>query len=362
MKRREFISRLGGAAAWPVAARAQQPAMPVVGFLHSGSPAAYEGRVAAFRRGLGEAGFVEGRNVGIEYRWAEGRYDQLAPLAAELVDRKVAVIVAVGGIHSAPAAKAATSTVPIVFAIGADPVALGLVASIAKPGGNATGVSFLTQELGAKRLGLLSELVPTAARIAIVVNPGNATAEATAKEVREAGRVRGLDVHVFDARNEQEIGAAFEMFSDRQIGAFLVQPDPLFTSHATKIVGLAARRALAAVYPSREYAEAGGTVSYGADIRDEYRQAGVYTGRVLKGEKPADLPVVQPTRFELVINLKTAKALGLDVPPTLLARADEVIEWGVASLSRFSVARRRDGRSRRARSSGPAKFPAWAFS
>jgi putative ABC transport system substrate-binding protein len=326
MRRREFITLLGGAAAaWPTMAEAQQR-LPVIGFLHSGSPAPYETRVAAFRRGLSEAGFVEGIGVRVEYLWAEGNYDRLAKFAKELVDRNVAVIVAAGGILTAPVAKAATSSIPIVFTIGNDPVVSGLVASLSKPGGNATGVSFLTQELGAKRLELLADLVPKQSNVAILINSGNAIAQSTARGVREAGRARGLDVHAFAAQTGDAINDAFKVISQQQINALLVQPDPFFTSSVTQIVGLAAGHALPGVYPSREYAESGGTVSYGADIRDQYRQAGVYVGRILKGEKPADLPVVQPTKFELVINLKAAKAISLEVPPSLLARADEVIE------------------------------------
>ena len=327
MKRRKFITLIGGAAAaaWPMMAQAQQR-LPVIGFLHSGSPAPYETRVTAFRRGLSEAGFVEGIGVHIEYLWAEGHYDRLARFAKEFVDRNVAVIVAAGGILTAPAAKAATSTIPIVFAIGNDPVVSGLVASLSKPGGNATGVSFLTQELGAKRLELLAEVVPKQSNVAMLINSGNAVAQSTARDVREAGRARGLDVHAFGAQTGDAINDAFKAISQQQIKALLVQPDPFFTSSVTQIVGLAAGHALPGVYPSREYAEAGGTVSYGADIRDQYRQAGVYVGRILKGEKPADLPVVQPTKFELVVNLKTARTLAYEISPALVARADEVIE------------------------------------
>jgi putative ABC transport system substrate-binding protein len=325
MRRREFIALLGGSAAWPLAARAQQTP-PVVGFLHSGLPAPYAGRVAAFRQALAETGFAEGKDLRIEYRWAEGRYDRLPALAAELVDRGVAVIVAAGGVHTAPAAKAATSTIPIVFVTGVDPVAQGLLASFAKPGGNVTGISSMTAELGTKRFGLLSEMIPAATSIGILVHAANVTAAAGAKEVQAAGGAEGRAVHVFRAGSAQEIDRAFDALSERKAMALLVQPDPFFTSRAAQIVALANRRAPPAVYPSREYAEAGGIMSYGADVRDQYRLAGVYTGRILKGEKPAELPVIQPTKFELVINLITAKALGLEVPPTLLARADEVIE------------------------------------
>ena len=327
MRRREFITALGGAAvAWSHGARAQQATMPVVGFLHSGSPAPYAGRVAAFRQGLVGAGFVEGKNLRIEYRWAEGRYDRLAAFAAELVERRVTVIVAAGGVHTAPAAKAATSTIPIVFAIGTDPVAQGLVASYAKPGGNVTGIASMTQELGTKRFGLLIEIISATASVGVLVNRANAAAKADAEQVAAAGRAQGHEVHVVRAISEAEIDSAFAALSQLNVNALLVQPDPFFTSRAAQIVALANRRALPAIYPAREYAEAGGMISYGADVRHQYRQTGAYTARILRGEKPAELPVVQPTKFELVVNLITAKALGLTVPPTLLARADEMIE------------------------------------
>jgi putative tryptophan/tyrosine transport system substrate-binding protein len=323
-RRREVLTLLGGAVAWPLAAGAQQ-AMPVVGFLHSGLPAPYAGRVAAFRQGLSEAGFVESRNLTIEYRWAEGRYERLPALASELVDRRVAVIVAGGGVHTAPAAKAATSTIPIVFASGVDPVAQGLVTSLARPGGNVTGISSMTTELGTKRFGLLSEMMPTG-DVGILLNRANVAAEEDAKEVQAAGAALGREVHVFYAANAQEIDRAFDALSQRHAKTLLVQPDPFFTSRAAQIVALANRRTLAAIYTSREFVEAGGIMSYGPDQRDQYRLTGLYTARVLKGEKPADLPVIRPTKFELVINVITAKALGLELPPTLLARADEVIE------------------------------------
>jgi putative tryptophan/tyrosine transport system substrate-binding protein len=326
IRRREFITLLGGAAAaWPLAAGAQPPSMLAVGFLHSGSPEGYAGRLAAFRQAMSEAGFVDGRNIRIDYRWAEGRYDRLAALATDLVDRRVAVIVAAGGVHTAPAAKAATTTIPIVFAIGVDPVAHGLVASFAKPGGNVTGISSMTTELGTKRFGVLSEMMPSGG-VGILVNRANTGAEADAKNVQAAAGAQGRDVHVVHAGNAQEIDRAFDAFSQHRVTALLVQPDPLFNSRAAQIVALSNRRALATIYSSREYVEAGGTMSYGADQKDQYRQTGIYTARILKGERPAELPVVQPTKFELVINLIATKALGLDVPPTLLARADEVIE------------------------------------
>jgi putative ABC transport system substrate-binding protein len=324
--RRQFITLLGGAAAWPLAARAQQPAMPVVGLLHSGSPGPSAGRMVAFRQGLSETGFVEGKEVTIEYRWAEGNYERLPEMARDLVHRGVSVIFAAGGVTSAPVAKAATATIPIVFAMGTDPVATGLVASLGKPGGNVTGVSFLTGILGPKRLGLLNLLAPDATVVAVLVNPAGPQTETATNEVQAAARTSGRQIRLFEARNSREIDIAFEAIGGQKIGGLLVSPDPFFTGRLAQIATLGTRAAIAAVYPSREYAEAGGILSYGADVRNEYRKAGIYVGRILRGAKPADLPVQQPTKFELVINVKTAKALGLDVPPTLLAIADEVIE------------------------------------
>jgi putative ABC transport system substrate-binding protein len=328
MKRREFITLIGGAgAAWPLAARAQQPAMPVIGFLHSASADTFADRMRAFRQGLKETGHVEGGNVIIEYRWAENQLDRFPALAAELVRRRVAVIVAAGGALAALAAKAATTTIPIVFAAGEDPVSHGLVASIARPGGNLTGIYFLNTELTAKRLGLLRELVPHAVRIAVLVNPVNApNAEPTLREIPEAARAIGLQIQVLNVSNSREIDAAFSAFVRERPDALFIGPDPFFNNRRKQLVLQAMRHGLPAGYPSREYVEAGGLMSYGTDFLDTYRQVGAYAGRVLKGVKPADLPVVQSAKFELVINQMTARILGLEIPPTLLARADEVIE------------------------------------
>jgi ABC-type uncharacterized transport system substrate-binding protein len=323
--RRKFLATLGGAAAaWPFAARAQQPAMPVIGYLHSASPEPYSSMMAAFRHGLAEAGYVDGQNVTIDYRWAEGQFDHLPALAAELVAHRPAVLVAAGGDVSAVAAKAATTTVPIVFTIGADPVKSGLVASLNRPSGNLTGVTFFTITLGPKRLEMLRELQPKAGKIAVLVNPKSLNPDA--KEVQEAARALGQSVHVLDAASEGELDTAFRSLAQERDDALIVVSNPLFTSRREQIVTLANYQRIPAIYPLREYVTSGGLVSYGASIKDAYRQSGVYAGRLLKGAKPADLPVMQPTKFELVINLKTAKALGIAVPPTLLARADEVIE------------------------------------
>ena len=324
MKRREFITLLGGAAAWPLAARAQQPAMPVIGYLHSASPEPYSSMMAAFRHGLAEAGYVDGQNVTIDYRWAEGQFDHLPALAAELVAHRPAVLVAGGGDVSAVAAKAATTTVPIVFTIGADPVKSGLVASLNRPSGNLTGVTFFTIALGPKRLEMLRELQPKAGKIAVLVNPKSLNPDA--KEMQEAARALGQSVHVLDATSEEELDTAFRSVAQERDDALIVVSNPLFTSRREQIVAIANYQRIPAIYPLREYVASGGLVSYGASIKDAYHQSGVYAGRLLKGAKPGDLPVMQPTKFELVINLKTAKAPGIDVPATLLARADEVIE------------------------------------
>jgi ABC-type uncharacterized transport system substrate-binding protein len=326
MKRRQFITLLGGAAATcPLAARAQQKAMPVIGCLITGSPDPNSPLLAAFRQGLSEAGYVEGQNVAIEYRWAEGHYDRLPALAADLVGRKVDLIMA-NSPPSALAAKGATSTIPIVFRSGADPVADGLVASLARPGGNLTGVSFVADELTAKRLQLLSELVPRAGVIALLVNPNNATAERVIRDVHEAARTKGLQLHVLKAGTESEIDAAFASLVQLHASALVVGADPFLSSQRERLVVLASRHAVPAIYAWREFADAGGLISYGPSLTSAFRLVGAYAGKVLKGAKPADLPVQQPTKFELVINIKTAKSLGLTVPPPLLAQADDVIE------------------------------------
>jgi putative ABC transport system substrate-binding protein len=326
MKRRDFLSTLSGVAAvWPLPGLAQQKAMPVIGFLNSRSPADSAALVAAFHQGLGETGFVEGQNVAIEYRWAEGRYDRLPALAADLVGRKVNVIIALAA-PAASAAKNATSTIPIVFLGGDDPVAAGLVASLARPGGNLTGVSVLTIELMAKRLELLSEIVPQAKVIALLVNPTNAGSERIIGGVQEAARAKGLKVQVLKAGTEEEIDAALATLVELRAGGLIVGADPFLNSRSELLAALARRHAVPAIYSFRDFAASGGLISYGASLASVYRQLGTYVGRILKGARPADLPVEQPTKFELVINLKTAKALGLTVPPPLLARADEVIE------------------------------------
>jgi ABC-type uncharacterized transport system substrate-binding protein len=326
MKRREFIASLAGAAAWPLAARAQQPAMPVVGFLDSGSPRAFVERVAAFRRGLSETGYVEGQNVAIEYGWADGQYDRLPGLAADFVRRQVAVIAATGSPNSAQAAIAATVTTPIVFANGGDPVNLGLVRSLNRPGGNATGVSFFLSELGPKRLELLRELVPTAAVIALLFNPTNPVTESDAKGIQAAAGTIGQQIRILNASSERDLDAVFATLVQQRVDALLVNNDAFFSSRHNQIVALAAHHAVPAIYYLRDFAAAGGLISYGANVLDGYRQVGIYVGRILKGEKPVDLPVMQPTKFELVINAKTAKALGLGIPETLRAIADEIIE------------------------------------
>jgi putative ABC transport system substrate-binding protein len=326
MRRREFITVLGGAATWPLAARAQQKPMPVIGVLLPTSTSPSAPLMGAFRQGLSDAGYVEGQNVAIEYRYAEDHYDRLPALAADLVDRKVDLIVA-NSPPAALAAKSATSTIPIVFRGGADPVGDGLVASLARPGGNLTGVSMLLDELTAKRLVLLTELVPRAQVIALLMNPSNRTsAERVIREVEEAARTRGSQLHVLKAGSEGEIDTAFASLVELQAGALVVAADPFLSSRREQIVALASRHAVPSIYAWREFAAAGGLISYGASLTSAFRLVGHYAGKVLNGTKPADLPVQQPTTFELVINLKTAKALGLAVPPTVLAIADEVIE------------------------------------
>jgi putative tryptophan/tyrosine transport system substrate-binding protein len=330
MRRREFIVTLGGAAAsslsWPLAARAQQPAMPVIGFLHPGSPEANAKFVTGFRKGLGETGYVEGRNVAIEYRWGHGEIGRLPELAADLIRRPVTVIVTPGSVAAALAAKAATATIPIVFVIGADPVETGLVVSLNRPGGNVSGISSMNNGLGAKQLGLLHQLLHRDARFAVLVNPSNPQSQSVITDVQAAAAAIGQQLEILTATTKRDISPAFSDAVQKRADALLISADPLFTNRSVQLATLAARHAMPTVYALREFAEVGGLMSYGSNFIDLFRQAGTYTGRVLKGEKPADLPILQATKFELVVNLQTAEALGLDVPATLLALADEVIE------------------------------------
>ncbi len=326
MRRRRVLTLVGCAIASPLVARAQLAVMPVVGFLSSRSPDEAAAHTAAFRRGLSEAGFVEGKNVSMIFRWAEGRYEQLPALAKRLVDLQVSAILAGGGEPSARAAKGATTSIPVVFVIGDDPVKVGLTASYNRPGGNLTGLSFLTGELGGKRLDLICELVPGSGPIALLLNPNVQNSELQRQEVQAAAQALGRRVLVLYADTERDVETKFETLKQERAEALIVQNDPFFDSQRERIISLAARSALPAIYHIREFPAAGGLLSYGASLADAYRQAGNYMGRILKGEKPGDLPVIQPTKFELVINLKTAKTLGLNVSPSLLARADEVIE------------------------------------
>jgi putative tryptophan/tyrosine transport system substrate-binding protein len=326
MTRREFLLLLTAAMIAARTLSAQQKAMPVIGFLGGTSPGPMAPFTAAFRQGLSETGYVEGQNVAIEYSWAEGRYDRLPALAADLVDRRVDVIVAGGGMPSALAAKRATSTIPVVFDVGTDPVESGLVTSLARPGGNLTGVTGIATELMAKRLELLSEIVPQAGLVALLVNANNPSAEPMMRDVREAARAKGLQLHILRAGTESEIDAAFASLVQLQVGALVLGADPLFASRLDRLAALAARHAIPAIYDRREFAAAGGLISYGSSLKAGYRQIGIYAGKILNGANPADLPIQQPTTFELVVNLNTAKALGLTIPPSILSRADEVIE------------------------------------
>jgi putative ABC transport system substrate-binding protein len=327
MKRREFIKLLAGTGAmWPLTTRAQQVATPVIGFLSSRSPGESASVVAAFRQGLRETGFIEGQNVSIAFRWAEGRYDLLAVLAAELVELRVALLFSAGGPPAALAAKAATSTIPVVFSAASDPVGVGLVPSLNRPGGNVTGMGIFNETLGPKRLELLKELVPSAGVLGYLLNPSNPSAHIETAGALAVARALGIELHIVHASTEREIEAAYDAVGKLRAGALVVAGEPFFDSQRDRLVALSARHGIAAVYAWREYVLAGGLMSYGTNLPDSYRQAGVYAGRILKGEKPADLPVAQPTNFHMALNLKTAKALGLAVPPTLLTRADEVIE------------------------------------
>jgi putative tryptophan/tyrosine transport system substrate-binding protein len=327
MRRREFVTLIGGvAAAWPLAVRAQQAATPVIGLLHPGSPEANPKFMAEFRKGLGETGYVEGRNVTIEYRWAHGETGRLSELAADLTSRPVAVIAAPGSVAAALAAKAATATIPIVSASGADPVQVGLVASLNRPGGNITGITSMNSGLGAKQLGLLHLLLGRDGRFAVLLNPSNPQRESVIAEVQAAASSMGQQLEILTATTKRDLSPAFSAAVQKRIDALLISADPLFTNSPVQLATLAARHGMPAIYALREFAQAGGLMSYGSNFAELFRQAGIYTGRVLKGEKPADLPILQATKFEFVVNLQTAEALGLEVPATLLALADEVIE------------------------------------
>jgi putative tryptophan/tyrosine transport system substrate-binding protein len=327
VRRREFITLLGGAgAAWPLAARAQQGGLPVIGLLHPGSPEANARYIAGFRKGLAEAGYVEGRTISIEYRWGQGESAQLPELAAELVARGAKVIVAPGGVTAALAAKAATATIPIVFVVGTDPVQAGLVASLNRPGGNVTGITSMNSGLAAKQLGLLHQLLQRDARFTVLINSSNPQIRLALADVQGAAAAMGQPLDIVAATTYREIAPAFKAAAQQRADAILISPDPLFTSRPVQLATLAARHAMPAIYALREFAEGGGLISYGANFTDMFRQAGIYTARTLKGEKPADLPILQATKFEFVLNLQTAEALGLEVPATLLATADEVID------------------------------------
>jgi putative tryptophan/tyrosine transport system substrate-binding protein len=324
MKRREFIAWTGAAATWPLASRAQQPAMPVIGFLNSASAHAYAPMAVAFRQGLSETGYVEGRNVAIEYRWAENQYDRLPTLVADLVRQQVAVIAT--NSSAALPAKAATTTIPIVFTVGLDPVAVGLVASLSRPGGNLTGLTSLNVEIGPKRLELLRELVPTATIMALLVNPASSNAETLPRDLQGSARTLGLQLHILQASAERDFDRVFATLTQLRAGGLVIGADAFFNNQSERLAALTVRHAVPTISPYREFATAGGLMGYGGSLTDQFRQLGIYAGRILKGEKPADMPVQQATTVELVINLKTAKALGLTVPLSVLARADEVIE------------------------------------
>ena len=326
MRRRDFILLLGAVSAWPVAARAQQAGLPVIGYVYGGTADGAANQTAAFRKGLSEAGFTEGRNVTIEYRFAENDYNRLPELMADLVRRQVAVITTIGTTPAALAAKALTTRIPIVFGTGGDPVRQGLVASLNRPGGNLTGLSFMTSELGGKRLGLMRELLPGARRLGLLVNANTPSADSISQDASDAASTLGEQVEMLSANDGREIDAAFASLRQKQIEALLVNPSPLFLSRRVYIALAAMRHAVPAIYPDRQYAEAGGLMSYGPNVSEQYRQGGIYAGRILKGEKPADLPVMLPTKFELVVNLETARLLGIEMPPALLALADQVIE------------------------------------